>query len=106
LYDGRSEGTSSRSYHAGDTASFQFQGKRLKLFAVEGPTGGYAELRIDGKIAGILNFYAPKKAVDALIYAGAALPAGSHSVEIVVAPARVGQAKRRFVNLDGAAYSR
>ena len=103
--DGRSGGTSSRTYHVGATASLDFTGDRLKIFGVKGPNGGYAELRIDGQTYGLLRFYAPHKAAGVLVYTSPILPAGAHVVEIVVAQAPNGLPKRRFVNLDGASYA-
>ena len=103
--DGRSQGTSSRTYHVGATASFDFTGDHLKIFGVKGPNGGYAELRIDGQTYGLLRFYGPHKAAGVLIYASPILPAGPHAVEIVVAQPPKGLPKRRFVNLDGASYA-
>jgi len=76
----------------------------VKLFGVKGPNGGYAELLIDGDTYGTLRFYAPKKQVDALVYASPQLAAGPHEVEVIVAKPPDSLPKRRFVNLDGAAY--
>jgi hypothetical protein len=103
--DGRSAGTSSRTYHIGAKATLAFTGDRLKIFGVKGPNGGYAELRIDGETYGLLRFYAPHKEPGVLVYASPALPAGPHIVEIVVAESPSGLPKRRFVNLDGAAVA-
>lgn len=103
--DGRSNGTSSRTYREGATASLRFSGRRIELFGVKGPTGGYARLRIDGQSYGLLPFYAPSKEAGALIFASPALRPGTHDAEIVVAKAPAGLSKRRFVNIDGAAYS-
>lgn len=105
MYDGRSNGTSSRAYRIGAVASFGFIGRRLKLYGVKGPNGGYAELRIDGDTYGLLRFYAPHKQTGKVIYLSPLLPAGRHAVAIIVAAAPGGLPKRRFVNLDGAAYS-
>ena len=105
MHDGRSEGTSSRTYHVGAAATFDFTGDRLKIFGVKGPGGGYAELRIDGETYGLLRFYANRKEPGVLIYTSPALPLGPHAVQIVVAEPPNGLPKRRFVNLDGASYA-
>lgn len=104
-HDGRSNGTSSRAYRVGATASFAFTGRRLELYGVKGPNGGYAELRIDGDTYGLLRFYAPHKEAGTVVYRSPLLAAGRHAVTIIVAAAPGGLPKRRFVNLDGAAYS-
>jgi hypothetical protein len=105
MRDGRSEGTSARSYQVGASAYFQFLGERLEIFGVKGRTGGYAELRIDGSTYGLLHFYSPKKEAGALIYSSPVLEPGTHTAEIIVAEPPEGYPKRRYVNLDGAAYA-
>jgi hypothetical protein len=104
MRDGRSNGTSSRTYHAGDSAEFTFDGERFKLYGVKGPTGGYAELNIDGAPRALLLFYAPKKQVGAEMYSSEALPRGKHVVRLSVVDLLHGAGKRRYVNIDGAAY--
>ncbi len=104
-YDGRSGGTSARTYHIGASASLNFIGRRLRVYGVRGPNGGYAELRIDGQTYALLRFYAPRKETNALIYTSPQLEAGPHPVTIVAAQAPDGLPKRRFVNIDGVAYA-
>jgi hypothetical protein len=105
MHDGRSLGTSSRSFHVGDMAYFNFKGERFKVFGVRGPGGGFAELSIDGEPSAMLRFYAPQKAAGVEIYASPVLPAGQHAVDIVVVDALHDPVKRRYVNIDGAAYA-
>ena len=104
FHDGRSAGTSSRTYHIGATASFRFTGRKLRIYGVMGRNGGYAELLIDGETYALLRFYAPHKRTNAVLYTSPVLPAGAHLVEIVVAEAPSELPKRRYVNLDGIAY--
>lgn len=104
-YDGRSAGTSSRTYHLGASANFRFSGRRLNVYGVKGPNGGYAELRIDGQTYALLRFYARHKQSGVLIYSDADLPPGAHSGAIIAAEAPNGLPKRRFVNLDGVAFA-
>ena len=104
LKDGRSEGTSSRTFHAGDKADFTFDGERFKIYGVKGPNGGYAELSIDGDPRALLLFYAPKKETGVEMFASPALRPGVHTVDIVDVDVNRGTARRRYVNLDGAAY--
>jgi hypothetical protein len=105
MHDGRSLGTSSRSFHVGDMAYFNFKGERFKIFGIRGPGGGFAELSIDGQPSAMLGFYAPRKAAGVEVYESPALPAGQHAVDIVVVDAVHDPAKRRYVNIDGAAYA-
>jgi hypothetical protein len=102
--DGRSEGTSSRSFRPGAVTTFRFNGTHLIIYGVKGPGGGYADLRIDGRPHGTMPFYASRKEAGVQIYASGNLGAGSHAVEITVAPPPDNLPKRKFVNLDGAAY--
>ncbi len=106
FHDGRTGGTSSRTYHIGATASFRFTGRKLRIFGVTGRNGGYAELLIDGETYALLRFYAAHKRTNVELYTSPDLPAGAHLVEIVVAEAPSGLPKRRYVNLDGLAYQR
>jgi hypothetical protein len=105
IADGRSNNSSSRSYHPGDSASLTFTGKHLRIYAVAGPQGGYATLRIDGEVRSLLNFYAPTKAPHKLIYTSPALAVGQHVATITVNPPEAREPKRRFINLDGAEYA-
>ncbi len=105
FHDGRSEGTSSRTFHAGAAAYLQFSGRSLELFGVKGPTGGYADVDIDNEPPSLVLFYAPQKEAGVLVYTSPELRAGSHTVEIVVEPPPPALPERRYVNLDGAAYS-
>ena len=105
LRDGRSEGTSSRAFRAGDRAELRFEGERFKIYGVKGPTGGYAELSIDGAARALLLFYAPKKETGAEMYASLVLAPGRHTIDIEVVDVKDGTARRRYVNIDGAAYS-
>ncbi len=104
MADGRSAGTSSRSFRAGSSASIRFSGRRLQLFGVRGPNGGTATLLLDGKTYGPLRFYAPAKQTAVLVYTTSHLTDGEHNAWVVVSAPSARFPRRRFVNLDGAAY--
>jgi hypothetical protein len=105
MHDGRSEGTSSRSFHEGDSATLPFTGRHLRIYAVAGPQGGFATLRIDGKVMALLNFYAPTKKTHDLIYTSPELAAGDHDAVIMVSKPDPANPRHRFVNIDGAEYA-
>jgi hypothetical protein len=97
VHDGRRFGTSTRSSHGGDRATYSFHGRFTILFGMIGPGGGKADIDIDdGAERGTLDFSDPKNKPSALIYESSALPIGPHSVTITVV--------RGPVELDGAYY--
>jgi hypothetical protein len=97
VHDGRRSGTSSRSSHAGDRATFSFHGRFTILFGIIGPGGGKADIDIDdGLERGTLDFSDRENKPSALVYESSALPIGAHTVTITVV--------RGPVDLDGAYY--
>jgi hypothetical protein len=97
VHDGRRFGTSTRSSHAGDRATYAFHGRFTILFGTIGPGGGKAEIDIDdGAERGTLDFSDRENKPSALVYESSALPIGPHSVTITVV--------RGPVDLDGAYY--
>ncbi len=102
IEDGRTAGTSSRSYQAAAGATLHFTGSDVRLFGVCGPQGGRALVTIDGRSAGpVANFYAPKKESHMLVYRSPHLQPGAHRLTISVSPAPAAT-KHRYVNIDGA----
>jgi hypothetical protein len=97
VHDGRRFGTSTRSSHAGDRATYSFHGRFTILFGMIAPGGGKADIDIDdGAERGTLDFSDRTKKPSALVYESSALPIGPHSVTITVV--------RGPVELDGAYY--
>ena len=99
--DGRTAGTSSRSFRPDAKATLRFTGSEVRLFGVCGPHGGRAQLTIDGRSAGPVDFYASAKVTHMLVYRSPRLPLGTHSVSISVAPGS-DATKKRYINIDGA----
>jgi hypothetical protein len=99
--DGRSNGTSSRSRHAGDTLVFPFNGSIVRLYGVRGANGGNATVAIDGKYYGIASFYAPQKQTHVLVFASPPLPDGDHVFGLLV-NGDTGGSHRAYVNVDDA----
>jgi hypothetical protein len=96
--DGRYNGTSSRSYRPGDSASIFFFGRRFGLHGVVGPGGGPATLAIDSQLHTISFFSRVKRA--STVYLSAAMPEGPHSVVVVVGVKPKDIAPTGFVNID------
>jgi hypothetical protein len=103
-FDGRDQGTSSRSFRVGAELSFQFRGDRFSIFGIRGPNGGYADVIVDGSPAGTMSFVAKQKTVGARVYASRPLDAGAHWVQIFVVAPPDGSGKRGFVNIDRATF--
>jgi hypothetical protein len=102
-FDGRSNGTSTRSTRPGDVALFTFQGTRVRIYAVFGKSGGTALANLDGHaIAGRLDFYAPRTAPGRLVYESPRLPRGMHTLGLAVSLARRVRSHGYYVNIDGA----
>jgi hypothetical protein len=103
--DGRYDGTSSRSFRPGDTASIIFYGRRFSLHAVRGPKGGTATLALDGRVQTI-TFFAPVKTMGVVYESGPLSGTGPHSVVIVVGDEPKGVAPNGYVNIDYASIER
>ncbi len=104
-FDGRSRGTSTRSHVPGAVAELRFAGSGVRLYGVRGGNGGRASLTLDGRTHASADFYAASKQVGALVFKAAGLERGEHRLLIVVQP-DAADAKRRFVNIDGAEVTR
>jgi hypothetical protein len=87
--DGRSSGTSSRSFHPGALAIVSFQGTGVKLYGVLGKKGGFADVWVDRRFAGKrIDFYAPRVETNVLVYESPRLRYGVHTLALRVAAAR------------------
>lgn len=104
LRDGRTAGTSSRTYKPESFAILSFSGTQVRLIGVCGPRGGRAMVFIKGRSDNsLVDFYAPIKETHMLVYRSPRLPAGPHRLFIIVAP-QPHAARKRYVNIDGAEY--
>src|ERR1700722_13772152 len=83
--DGRSVGTSSRSFHPGDRAVVWFSGTQIRLYGVVGPKGGYANVELDGNPQDERpDFYAPTIHPGVLLYISPVLEQREHILAITV----------------------
>jgi len=102
--DGRSHGTSTRSFRIGATATLVFVGRAVRVYGVGGPNGGTAAITLDGRSYGTANFATPKKAPGFVVFDSPPLAPGTHRLSLIVAPPPAGSTGRGYVNIDGAAY--
>ena len=72
--DGRFDGSSSRSFHAGDTITLVFSGQRFRIYGVRGKNGGKGEILVSGRPSQTVDFYAPTKVVHSLVFDSGDLP--------------------------------
>ncbi len=104
-FDGRSNGTSTRSTRRGDVAILSFTGTRIRIFGVRGPSGGRAGIGLDrSSPAGgpRIDFYAPRLETHVLIYESPVLPTGMHTLTVLVWGTRDAGGHYYYVNIDGA----
>jgi hypothetical protein len=100
--DGRSQGTSTRSFHAGDVASLAFSGTQIRLYGVLGLKGGDALVSIDGAPPEKIHFGAASIKANALVYTSPVLDPSVHTLTIVVGDRPESPGARGFVNVDSA----
>jgi hypothetical protein len=104
--DGRSLGTSSRSFHPGDRAVVWFRGTQIRLYGVVGPKGGYANVALDGNPQDERpDFYAPAIHPGVLLYVSPVLEQREHILAITVSGVRDTHGGGDYVNLDDAAVT-
>jgi hypothetical protein len=101
--DGRSFGTSARSHHASDSATFRFKGTQVRLYGVLGKKGGLGTLILDNVLVpDSVSFYAPAVRTNALIYTSPSLSDGVHTLVIQVGGVTDKNSRGDYVNIDGA----
>jgi hypothetical protein len=95
--DGRYQGWSARSFHAGDSITIVFFGRRLRIFGVTGKNGGNALVVVADEPLKTAYFTSSVKKTHQLVYDSGALPDRVHSASVVVTnpPTR-----RGYVNVD------
>ncbi len=104
--DGRSLGTSSRSFHVGDTVTIRFLGTQIRVYGVRGPKGGHGAVTLDGQTSNASpDFYGPSVQTGALVYASPLLAAGPHTVSIAVTGRHDPASSGGYVNVDDVAIT-
>ncbi len=105
LRDGRLFGSSSRTASPASSVTFFFKGTQARIYGVRGPGGGRGVLTIDGDRYFDVDFYAPAKLPQAIIYSTPVLRNGEHF--LVVTPEaypRTPHHHSSYVNISGASF--
>jgi hypothetical protein len=85
--DGRFDGSSSRSFHAGDTMTLIFAGRRFCIYGIRGKNGGTGEILISGRSPETIDFHAASKEVHQLVFDSGELPGRVQTASLsVVSP--------------------
>lgn len=80
-YSGYSGRTSSRS---GASATMRFSGTGVGIVAPKGPSGGIAEVRLDGSRVATVSLFAAVPTTGSVVWESAALAPGAHEVRVLV----------------------
>jgi len=104
--DGRSLGTSTRSFHASDLASLSFVGTQVRLYGVVGPKGGDALVSIDGGGSPArVSFRHRTAAANTLVYTSPKLDPSVHTLTIFVTGRDGLHGVRGYTNIDSVVIS-
>src|ERR1700722_17205367 len=103
--DGRSLGTSSRSFHVGDEVAISFVGTRVRVYGVRGMRGGYGAVTLDGRSGSLPDFYAPALRPGVLVYESPVLLSGPHTLSITVTGRHEPASRGAYVNIDHVAIT-
>jgi hypothetical protein len=99
-HDGRADGASARTFHAGDAANIVWRGTMIDVYGVTGPTGGYGVLVMPDRPNLTLNFYSPVKRAHVLLYRSTPVTFGNHFAAIVTVPDHDARSRGTYVNID------
>lgn len=72
--DGRFDGSSSRSFHVGDTMTLIFTGRRFCIYGIRGKNGGKGQVLVSGRPPQTIDFHAATKEVHRLLFDSGDLP--------------------------------
>jgi hypothetical protein len=98
--DGRSDGTSTRSFHTGDVLSATFRGRTITLYAVLGPTNGFALVSVDDDPPDAVDFYAPQKRPRVPVWHRTGMSNKTHMIVISVLGRHRPASRGNYVNVD------
>jgi DUF1680 family protein len=82
------------------SAAFKFSGTGVRWIGYRFDDAGIAELRIDGRVVGEVDQFAPQRGVP-FEWRKQGLPAGSHLLTITILAQRPADSKGRFINIAG-----
>lgn len=81
-------GSASWDYTTNDTLTFTFTGTQVKLYAILDSTNGYGAISVDGGAETWLDFYAPTRQGDRLVWTSPLLASGTHTLRLRVTGTR------------------
>ncbi|MCI0577453.1 MAG: PKD domain-containing protein [Chloroflexi bacterium] len=93
-----SGGTVSRAGNPGDTATYTFTGAWVNLGFIASPTGGQAEVFIDGASQGVIDLY--RREETSLSFQYSAFVTGTHTLSVTVLGVANPNASNDYVYLD------
>ncbi len=105
LRDGRLFGSSSRTALRANSVTFFFSGTQARIYGVRGPGGGRGVLTVDGDHYFNVDFYAPAKIPQVVIYSTPILRTGKHF--LVITPEAYPRSPRHhssYINISGASF--
>lgn len=105
MRDGRDSGTSSRTAERGASVSLIFLGESVRVYGVRGPGGGHGGVMLDKERLALVDFYAPQKSTQRIVYSSVKLPRGVHTLTIfALADKRDAAHRSSYVNISGASF--
>jgi hypothetical protein len=84
----------------GNAYRASFTGNQIKLYAALAPWHGRAAVSVDGGVDTVVDFYAPSRRDQALVYASPRLAAGPHTVTVRVTGIKNANSTGTVVNAD------
>ncbi len=96
------DNTESFANSAGASASFTFDTSAVRYVGVKGSNGGIADIYLDGNKVATVDTYAPgNKEYEQVLYQAVGLPAGTHTLKVVVTGQHNPASSDAFVSIDG-----
>ncbi|MBP1962755.1 DUF4073 domain-containing protein [Paenibacillus aceris] len=99
-------GTEKYSNTAGDSASFTFTGTSIQLISMKQRNMGNIDVYLDGVLAQAdIDCYAPSTIKQVVLYSKTGLPAGQHTIKVVVKGTKSAQAVDKIGAIDAFEYT-
>ncbi|MGI5175206.1 hypothetical protein ACQEVZ_02605 [Dactylosporangium sp. CA-152071] len=92
--------TVTASRHGGDALEFSFNGTTASVVGTRDVDGGQADVYVDGVFSGTFDTYFPSRQYRRSVYQIPAVPAGNHTVRVVVTGARQAASVDSYVRVD------
>jgi hypothetical protein len=93
-------GTAARSNTAGARAEFTFNGTEVRFISMRWPSGGIADISLDGALVESVDLYSPVELTRAVVFTATGLAAGPHTLRVDVTGLKNGASGGAFVFVD------